>query len=75
MKDPLSDQFRNVRLVSTANGRIVCGEVSAKNLYGGYIGFLPFIASPERADIEDRSSNASAELMHAVNIGLYESCG
>jgi hypothetical protein len=36
--DPASAEFRNV-----ANGPEVCGEVNAKNSYGGYTGFKVFI--------------------------------
>jgi hypothetical protein len=38
LKDPASAQFRNVRV----KGETVCGEVNAKNSFGGYIGFKTF---------------------------------
>lgn len=38
--DPASAQFRNLKLLHDANG--LCGEVNAKNLVGGYVGFKPF---------------------------------
>lgn len=41
LKDPSSVQFRNLRFLDQANGK-VCGEVNAKNSYGGYTGFTPF---------------------------------
>ncbi len=41
MKDPESAKFRN--LTSSRNSN-VCGEVNAKNSYGGYVGFKRFLA-------------------------------
>lgn len=40
LKDPGSAEFRNVR--PTADGLYLCGEVNAKNSYGGYVGFKKF---------------------------------
>ncbi len=40
LKDPDSAKFKNVK-VSSASG-YVCGEVNAKNSYGGYTGFTKF---------------------------------
>lgn len=41
LKDPDSAQFRNIR---AADGW-VCGEVNAKNSYGGYTGYSGFVGS------------------------------
>jgi hypothetical protein len=54
LKDPDSAQFRNIRVAfierrrgsgatSDFDEEIVCGEVNAKNAFGGYIGFSPFV--------------------------------
>lgn len=44
LKDPSSAQFRNVKAGKTDKGfDIVCGEVNARNGFGGYVGFTPFI--------------------------------
>lgn len=45
MKDPSSSQFRNLRVRPAAapENRVVCGEINAKNSYGGYVGFKPFL--------------------------------
>lgn len=44
LKDPSSAQFRNVKASKTDKGfALVCGEVNAKNTFGGYVGFTPFI--------------------------------
>jgi hypothetical protein len=46
LKDPESAQFRNLYTKSYAGkpspNDAVCGEVNAKNSYGGYIGFTRF---------------------------------
>jgi hypothetical protein len=42
-KDPASAQFRALSVATDANGlKKVCGQVNAKNSYGGYVGFRPF---------------------------------
>lgn len=67
MRDPASVQFKDVS-VSTTGGR-VCGSVNAKNGYGAYVGFTPFIwlgsgeiltyeAEPTFDEIMDAISNA-----------------
>lgn len=40
LKDPNSVEYRNLHKYSES---VVCGEYNAKNSYGGYIGFKPFI--------------------------------
>jgi hypothetical protein len=46
MKDPESMQTRNVVAYKQGNGGyIVCGEVNAKNSFGGYNGFEPFMGA------------------------------
>jgi hypothetical protein len=42
LTDPDSANFRDVYL--TPKGVIVCGQVNAKNRYGGYVGFRRFIS-------------------------------
>jgi hypothetical protein len=39
-KDPDSAKFRNVRVVRGS----VCGEVNAKNSFGGYVGYKRFVS-------------------------------
>jgi hypothetical protein len=46
LRDPSSAQFRNVRLNSLSSSE-VCGEVNAKNAFGGYIGFVRFAAEAD----------------------------
>lgn len=51
MRDPSSVSFRNLVIVHVAGGAktwensAVCGEVNARNGFGGYTGFVPFIAA------------------------------
>lgn len=40
LKDPASAQFRNVSV--NRRTKTICGEVNAKNEYGGYVGFRWF---------------------------------
>ena len=67
LKDPESAQFRGLRVVSYAGGAVVCGEVNAKNSYGGYGGFARFVANAAKGDIEGRGLGA--------NGGIVEACG
>lgn len=48
LKDPSSAQFKNLRLVTGEGGEALCGEVNAKNAFGGYTGFKPFVVTEER---------------------------
>lgn len=51
LKDPDSARFRNFRVykISELGTPRVCGEVNAKNSYGGYNGFTPFVAFGDSA--------------------------
>ncbi len=42
LRDPSSARFQDV-FVKDVPGRIVCGYVNAKNGFGGYTGFQPFV--------------------------------
>jgi outer membrane murein-binding lipoprotein Lpp len=44
LKDPDSAQFRDVAIVKSKAYTAVCGEINAKNGFGGYVGFQPFYA-------------------------------
>lgn len=54
LKDPSSAQFKDVRIVKVPEGKVVCGQVNAKNSYGGYAGYKYFIASAQRQVLEQR---------------------
>jgi len=42
LKDPDSAQFRNIFVRQGKSKRVTCGEVNAKNSYGGYTGYRTF---------------------------------
>ncbi|MWL87687.1 hypothetical protein [Cupriavidus sp. SW-Y-13] len=44
VKDPDSVRLRGVMAVQEEGVTKFCGEVNAKNSYGGYVGFKPFYA-------------------------------
>jgi hypothetical protein len=74
LRDPSSAQFRNVHFnkISTTD---VCGEVNAKSLFGGYIGFNRFVAEQDgttyRVMFEDASAPESARRFFAT---LWDGC-
>jgi hypothetical protein len=72
LKDPASAQFRNVRVVDHAKGKVVCGEVNAKNSYGGYVGFTLFVAGVNGAQLYSESEYGAIE--GAANAGLTLAC-
>ena len=47
LKDPNSAEFRDVFVSKKAGAPFVCGEVNAKNSFGGFTGFQKFIAGGE----------------------------
>lgn len=49
LKDPESAQFKDVALTP---GGALCGEVNARNSFGGYVGFKRFVATDEKAFID-----------------------
>lgn len=51
LKDPDSAKFRNVRMREADSAKFVCGEINAKNSYGGYVGFTPFLTDGEKVRI------------------------
>lgn len=52
LRDPMSAQYRNVRVLP-GQMTVVCGEVNAKNAYGGYVGFRRFLSTAEATILED----------------------
>lgn len=44
MKDPNSAEFRNWHAFESQSGLLVCGEINARNSFGGYVGFTHFVA-------------------------------
>lgn len=63
LKDPTSAQFRGLRFVN--GDTVLCGEVNARNSYGGYVGFVAFVVDEENgayiADADRRGSPMPVE--------------
>ena len=53
LKDPDSAKFQNLRIADFDGGKVVCGEINAKNSYGGYVGYKRFVAGTSVATISD----------------------
>jgi hypothetical protein len=74
LRDPESTRFRKVRVVREADGSdALCGELNAKNAYGGYVGYAPFYAPVVTA-----RDKAIAVVWLSPSIGLediLEKCG
>jgi hypothetical protein len=74
LRDPESARFRGVRVVREADGSdALCGELNAKNAYGGYVGYEPFY-SP----LVEVGNKAVAVLWSPSRVGLeavLEKCG
>ena len=72
LSDPASAQFRSVVVYRDA----VCGEVNAKNRFGGYIGFTAFYVPPEASLVwvDSGSSKLAAELC-ASRASRFKSSG
>ena len=64
MKDPDSAQFRAVRIKRAGNIRYICGEINAKNSYGGYVGYSRFLSDGDQVTVMDgEDSTFVLELM------------
>lgn len=74
LKDPASARFQNLRVQTHPEGKIVCGEVNAKNSFGGYVGFRQFIAGSTHATIQDIDKR-HPEIAAAANFGITTYCG
>lgn len=73
LKDPVSAQFRNIRLVQYLNGAVICGQMNGKNSYGGYVGFRDFVAGTKSGRI--RSDDVySTTITVATNAGIDTAC-
>ena len=73
LKDPASAQFRNVRVATYGSTKIVCGEINGKNAYGGYVGFVPFVASTTAATFLETDSKYP-QVNIAMNVGITTAC-
>lgn len=46
--DATSAQFRDLWTINDGKSKMICGNVNAKNQFGGYIGFRHFVVSYEQ---------------------------
>ena len=60
MKDPASVQFRTLVVARASGERALCGEINAKNEFGAYVGFRPFIADEDGAKFMADSNDINA---------------
>jgi hypothetical protein len=58
LKDPESADFRDVVVVHKGQWRTVCGEVNAKNGFGGYTGYSEFLGSVEGVMVRSTDNEA-----------------
>lgn len=58
LNDPSSAEFRNEKVYHDVRGLVVCGEVNAKNRFGGYTGYKPYVVDALNSV---PSANLSAE--------------
>jgi hypothetical protein len=67
LKDPDSAKFRNIRMQEADGAKFVCGEMNAKNSYGGYVGFTPFLTNGDTVSIlaTDRNTPYQINLIRA----------
>jgi hypothetical protein len=69
LRDPGSAEFRKLIAYEPGEGAlVVCGEVNAKNGFGGYAGFEPFVWFPLGPDLKPDVRNGTA-LLGAGEIG------
>jgi hypothetical protein len=78
LRDPSSAQFREVRKVRLhfAGNRVtlICGEVNAKNGFGGYVGFRPFYYVAD-AKVDPQFYTMAPAIVHSARFDQeVESC-
>lgn len=70
-KDPSSVQWKNL-FISEKYFTALCGELNAKNSYGGYIGFRRFFSVPsQEITMNDRQDNESISSLFANQWNIY----
>ncbi len=60
MRDPESAKFSNVTLRQRRGHEVLCGDVNAKNGFGGYGGVRPFVASNTALTIQGEDLSGAA---------------
>jgi hypothetical protein len=67
LKDPDSAEFRNVNFYAGGGVPMACGEVNAKNGFGGYTGFEPFVAAGSELAFLSSEMTSSREFRKVWN--------
>ena len=64
LKDPSSAQFSELEMKKTSDGsmNVLCGQVNAKNSFGGYVGARPFTAVKS-----NRGDDIAADISESAN--------
>lgn len=73
LKDPESARFRDITVRNFQGGKVICGEMNAKNSYGGYVGFKRFMASHRKSVIEEIDQR-HPDVAVAANAGIDAAC-
>ena len=73
MKDPFSAVFKDLRLMKFRDMYVTCGQVNAKNSYGGYVGFRDFVAGISKYDAYDTDTKYPA-ITAASNKAIKDAC-
>ena len=66
LRDPGSAQFRDVVVVRQDSSTAVCGEVNAKNGFGGYIGYSSFVAIGSLVQLQTKRDDGFHTLWNAA---------
>ncbi|NKA33228.1 hypothetical protein GO300_01294 [Ralstonia solanacearum] len=70
LRDPDSAEFRNTKYgPDVGAGKALCGEVNAKNGFGGYAGFRRFVSRPDGSVTID-----DGDARHAFNDLWFQVC-
>ena len=67
LKDPDSADFRSVNFYAGGGTPVVCGEVNAKNSFGGFTGFEPFLAAGDQLVVLSSEMESGKEFAKVWN--------
>jgi len=83
LKDPASAQFRNIKVLldrkyqENLSTDVVCGDVNAKNSYGGYTGFTSFVwvSHSDLMLIRSLGTSDDDKMMNAlIDVAILKNC-
>lgn len=67
LKDPDSADFRDVNFYAGGGTPVACGEVNAKNGFGGYTGYEPFLAAGDQLVVLSSEMESGKEFAKVWN--------